>query len=141
MRTGSVLRDLKQNPLVVAAMVLSIGVIAALAGPWNRVASRGTTTMSSQPKALSVLAASHALPAGSEIGPKDFTIREVSGSVPAGAASSQADIVGRITAKPYAAREVFLRDSLRDASTLGIAGHVRPGQRAFSIRIAEDDIV
>jgi pilus assembly protein CpaB len=141
MRRGLTFRNLKQNPLVMAAMVLSIGLIAVLAGPWNRVANRGTVALSSPPKVLSVFAASHALPAGTEIGPKDFTTREVLGSAPAGAASSQADVIGRITAKPYAAKEVFLRDSLRDPSTLGIAAHVRPGQRAFAIRIAEDDIV
>jgi pilus assembly protein CpaB len=63
------------------------------------------------------------------------------GPAPAGAAFSKADIVGRVTARNFAARETISRDGLRDASTLGIAARVQPGQRAFSIRIAEDDIV
>lgn len=140
MRRGLTFRDVKQNPLVIAAMVLTVGLVAVFAGPWNRVANR-LAPATSPPKLLTVFVASHELPAGYEVGEKDLAIQEISGSVPMGAAKSEVDIIGRITAKRYAAKEPFLRDSLRDPSTLGIAAHVRSGQRAFSIRIAEDDIV
>jgi pilus assembly protein CpaB len=90
---------------------------------------------------LTVLAASHDLPIGTEIQQNDFTEKQVPGPMPAGTISSSTDVIGRITAKQYVAKEVFSWNGLRDPSTLGIAAHVRPGQRAFSIRIAEDDIV
>jgi pilus assembly protein CpaB len=134
------IRNIKQNPTAIAAAVLCIGLITVLAGPWDRVANHATAIASS-PKMLTILVASHVLPAGSEIGPDDFTVKQVMGLVPADAVSSGSEIIGRITAKQYAAKEVFSRESLRDPSTLGIAAHVRPGQRAFSIRIAEDEIV
>jgi len=88
-----------------------------------------------------VLAASRALPAGSIIGPDDIGTRSVAGSLPGNVAFSKADIVGRVTARSFAAKEVITRDDLRDVSTLGIAARVPHGERAFSIRVAEDDIV
>ncbi|HTT96771.1 MAG TPA: Flp pilus assembly protein CpaB [Rhizomicrobium sp.] len=126
--------------MVIAAMVLSVGLVAVLAGPWSRATSR-LASVPLQPKMIAVLAATHALPVGSEIGQDDVTTKFVPGSEAVGAVSSRTDVFGRITAKQYAAKEVFARDSLRDPSTLGIAARVHPGQRAFSIRIAEDDIV
>lgn len=140
MRLRSTFRDVTHNPVLIAAMVLSVGLIVFLAGPRNQTGNRAAE-ISSSPKPVRVLVASHALAAGSEIGLDDVSVKFVSGPVPAGAATSEADIVGRITAKQYAAKEMFSRPSLLDVSSLGIAARLRPGRRAFSVRIAEDDIV
>jgi pilus assembly protein CpaB len=88
-----------------------------------------------------VLVASHALSAGSIISPGDVKAKPAAGSVPVGAALADTDVLGRVIVRSYAAKETILRDDLRDVSTLGIAARVLPGQRAFSIRVGEDDIV
>ena len=126
--------------MLVAAGFLTIGAIAVFAGPWGSSGNHAATEPAPR-QTLIVFVASHALSAGSVVGPDDIEPKSVTGSVPAGFALFKTDIIGRVTARSYAAREMISRDDLRDASTRGIAARVQPGQRAFSIRIAEDDIV
>ncbi len=139
MRSELSLRTLRQHPMLLAAAVLTIGVLAILA-PHGRSATP-SASLPVKRAMPTVLAASHTLSAGSVIGPADTELKPAAGSVPADAALSEADALGRVIAKGYAAKETILRGDLRDSSTLGIAARVLRGQRAFSIHIGEDDIV
>jgi pilus assembly protein CpaB len=123
-----------------AAGFATIGLAAAFAGPWDR-SSRSPAVAPPQDKTVMVLVASHPLPAGSLIGPDDISAKSVAAPAPVGAALTEADVVGRVTARRYAAKETISRSGLREAMSLGIAARVPPGKRAYAIRVGEDDIV
>jgi len=139
MRRKLSLRDLRQRPLLVAAGLVTIGLVAVLAGPWDRTAQSSPPAGAGHRTFLAVVAA-HTLSAGSIIGAEDLETKPTSSPVSSGTGSKD-DIVGRITSRRFTAGEAITRDGLRDAATLGIAARVPSGERAFAIRVAEDDIV
>src|SRR5690606_16513189 len=83
----------------------------------------------------------HPIPSGTVLALQDIVSRPAAGAVPAGAYQSGERMVGRIAARSFAAGDVLLASDLRDAASLGIAAKLAKGQRAFSIRIVEDEIV
>lgn len=88
-----------------------------------------------------VMVAAHPIPSGTVLALQDFIPRPAAGTVPAGAYQSGEPMVGRVAARNFAAGDMLLASDLRDATTLGIAARLNKGQRAFAIRIAEDEIV
>lgn len=88
-----------------------------------------------------VMVAAHPIPSGTVLAIQDIIPRPAAGTVPAGAYQSGETMVGRVTARGFAAGDLLLAVDLRDAASLGIAAKLAKGQRAFSIRIAEDEIV
>lgn len=88
-----------------------------------------------------VMVAARPIPSGTVLALQDTIPRPAAGTVPAGAYQSGEPMVGRIAARNFAAGDLLLASDLRDAASLGIAAKLATGQRAFSIRIAEDEIV
>lgn len=88
-----------------------------------------------------VMVAAHPIPSGTVLAPQDIQPRPAAGTVPEGAFQSGEAMVGRVTARSFAAGDVLPASDLRDASSLGIAAKLTQGQRAFAIRVAEDEIV
>jgi pilus assembly protein CpaB len=88
-----------------------------------------------------VMVAAHPIPSGAVLALQDIVSRPAAGTVPAEAYQSSGPIVGRVAARSFAAGDVLLASDLRDAASLGIASKLANGQRAFSIRIVEDEIV
>ena len=88
-----------------------------------------------------VMVAAHPIPSGTVLALQDIIPRPAAGTVPAGAYQSGETMVGLVAARSFATGEPLLADGLRDAASLGITAKLAKGQRAFSIRIAEDEIV
>jgi pilus assembly protein CpaB len=141
MRRKLRLRDLGQRPLLLAAGLVAIGLVAAFAGPWDHRAPSASSAVSPKSKPVLVFAAARALSQGSRLRADDLVSKPVSAPLAATAVTSPTEIVGRVTARRFAAGETIARDGLRDAVTLGISAHVPEGERAFAIHVGEDDIV
>lgn len=88
-----------------------------------------------------VMVVAHPIPSGAVLSLQDIVSRPAAGTAPAEAYQSSGPIVGRIAARNLAAGDVLLARDLQDAASLGIAAKLAKGQRAFSIRIVEDEIV
>jgi pilus assembly protein CpaB len=118
-----------------------LGIVVMFARPG------GGGTRPDAPKAVAdttpvtVIAASRALAAGVLVRPDDIKVVSASPRTKAGAVRSRSGAVGHVTTRRFALGETFTQDGLRDAAALGIAGRVPAGERAFSIRVSEDDIV
>ena len=85
--------------------------------------------------------AARSIAAGSTITSADVRIKAVNGAPPPGAMLSGESALGRVAGKSFAAGDAMTGADLRDAASVGIAARVAAGQRAFSIRIAPDEIV
>lgn len=139
MRAVFSFRVWKRHPALIAGGVLAVG-FAVVANSHGQTA-RIPTVRPVAPRLNTAIIASHPLTAGAIIGPGDVEIASLKSPLPPGAIFSKDDVLGRVTGKRYAAGAILSRDDLQDASALGIAAHVPPGERAFSIRVTEDEIV
>jgi pilus assembly protein CpaB len=88
-----------------------------------------------------MMVAARPIPSGTVLALQDIVSRPAAGTVPAGAYQSSEPMIGRVAARSFAAGDLLLASDLRDAASLGIAAKLAKGQRAFSIRIVEDEIV
>lgn len=88
-----------------------------------------------------VMVAAHPLPSGTVLALQDIHPRPAAGTVPDGAYQSSNAMIGRVTTRSFAPGDLLLASDLRDAASLGIAARLTKGQRAFSIRVTEDEIV
>jgi pilus assembly protein CpaB len=140
MRAALSFRKWKNRPFLVASAILAVALMLFFAAPRSRVAGSPMPHIT-PPSSLSVMIASRPLPAGTVIAPADLRARAIAGALPTGAFSSQDEVLGRIALKSLAPGETLLRSSLRDLQEVGIAARVPAGQRAYAIRVAEDEIV
>jgi pilus assembly protein CpaB len=138
MRETFSLRSLPYLPLLTAAGILLIALVFIAANPHLRTA-RAPQPARRAPPAMMV--ASRPIAAGTIISPADLGTKSYEGAPPAGAVTSREAAVGLTTTKKFAAGEMLRQEGLRDAASLGIAARVPEGERAFSIRVAEDEIV
>jgi pilus assembly protein CpaB len=88
-----------------------------------------------------IVVARHTIAAGAVIVPADLKSQLSTAGAEAGVISSANVAVGRISTKAVAAGQPLLESNLQDSATVGIAARVPPGERAFSIRVMEDEIV
>jgi pilus assembly protein CpaB len=140
MRAAFSFRAWRRRPLLIASALLAAALLVFFAGPRARV-SASITPQAAPHSSMHVVVASHRLAAGTIIAPGDFRISTIRGAVPAGALLSEDGALGHIAIKGFESGDVLLEDSLRDPSEVGIAARVSAGERAYSIRIAEDEIV
>ncbi len=87
------------------------------------------------------MVAAHAITAGAVITATDLRPKAYDAAAPDGALLSREAALGRVAGRNFAAGEVLLADDLRDAAAAGIGARVPLGERAFSIRVVEDEIV
>jgi pilus assembly protein CpaB len=93
------------------------------------------------PAPATAVIARHFIAAGNVIAPADVAEKNVTGVSLGGAPISAQAVIGRVSDKDIRPGSVVGNSDLRDPVSLGIAGRLAAGQRAFSIRVAEDDIV
>jgi pilus assembly protein CpaB len=139
MRAAMSLRTWKHRPVLIAAPPVAIALLLFLADAYSKGAIAPAPKAPLHP--ISVMVAANELPVGRLIVPSDLRTKTMNGAAPTGAFSSQDNALGRITIRSFAPGEVLVKSSLRDPDELGIAARVPQGQRAFSIRVAEDEIV
>src|SRR5262249_14763591 len=103
--------------------------------------SRSAIARPTAPAPTAVMVAARALMTGTVIATADIRARTVAGSVPPGAIATPEGVVGRIAGKSLKAGDLLLQENLRNPEEGGIGARGPRGQRAFSIRVTEDDIV
>ena len=140
MRAALSFRAWKNRPFLLASGVLAIALVLFLAEPFPKVAG-SPAPRAAAPPSLSVMVASRRLRAGTVIASADLRAQAFTGTLPAGAFSSHDDVLGRIVLKSVASGETLLGNNLRDLQEVGMAARVPSGQRAYAIRVAEDEIV
>jgi pilus assembly protein CpaB len=127
-----------RTALIAAGLLAASALMLATAPPI--ATGPGITRQVSAPLEVAVEVAMHPIPAGTVISSADIAAKTVIGP-PSTALTSSDAVVGRIVQRPIAGGAILLGGDLRDLSAVGIAGRLAAGQRAFSIRVAEDDIV
>lgn len=138
---------IQQNPG--ALVVLGVGLIAvALVLIWLNLSSRddaqipSTAAVSDERVMADVLVAVRNVPRGRALLPEDMAVRRLEGETPAGSFSDKALVAGRIATSDIRASQIILSGNLSvDPASAGIAALVPEGERAFAIRVAEEDIV
>lgn len=140
MRAAQSIRSWRKRPVLIASGVLGIALLLALANPHGKVARVPTAEAVARAPTLEIVAA-HRIPLGTVIAAADIRGKTVPGDAAPGAILSSEAALGHIAGRNFAPGDMLLQGDLRDAGALGIAARVPAGQRAFSIRVAEDEIV
>ena len=140
MREALSLRSWRHHPYLIATGVLAIALALALANPHGALVSPTAPGPAHHTPTLAMVAA-HSLAAGTVITAADIRAKAYAGPVPAGAVLSRDAALGRLAARNFASGEALRADDLRDMATVGIGARVPAGERAFSISVAEDEIV
>jgi pilus assembly protein CpaB len=144
----NVVRRIQQNPG--ALVVVGVGLIAAaLALIWLNLSARNEASLPSSavpavtegPASSEVVVAMRDIVRGQPIVSGDLTTRRIEGTAPGGSVADREQIVGRIATRDIRASQLILNADLSaDPASAGIAALVPEGQRAFAIRVAEEDI-
>jgi pilus assembly protein CpaB len=140
MREAFSLRSLPHVPLLIAAGVFALALFLILANP-RAAAVHSPSPENAQRLTSSVMVAARPIAAGTVLAAADIRAKSLEGATPSGAMSSRESVIGRVAFRKFTAGETLFGADLRDASTLGIAAQVPQGERAFSIRVSEDEIV
>lgn len=143
-----VARRIQRNPgtLVVVGLAL---IAVALALIWLNLSSRGkqhpvpqTAATADDRATVDVLVATRNVTRGQVLSVDDIGVRRMEGTAPTGSYSDRGPIVGRVATTDIRASQIIFSDNLSAIPAgAGIAALVPEGQRAFSIRVAEEDIV
>lgn len=144
----NVARRIQQNPG--ALVVVGVGLIAAaLVLIWLNLSARNEASVSSaeapavadRPASSEVIVAMRDIVRGQAITPGDLTTRRLEGTAPGGSFADREQIIGRVATRDIRASQLVLNADLSaDPVNAGIAALVPEGQRAFAIRVAEEDI-
>lgn len=146
----SLAQRIQRNPLLLlivgAVLILSAAVlvwlnISARQAP-QRTASEAARSAGSQTATQSVLFATHAIGRGSVIAADDIALRGVVSPAPAGALGDMSLAVGRVALVDILPGQLVLGNAIStDKVAAGVSALVGKGERAFSVRVAEDQIV
>ncbi len=142
---------IQRNPI----LLLGVGVVliaVAIALIWLNLSAReATPVQTAMPRsgntleadaAVGVLVASRSIPRGQAVSSSDVVLRRMAGPAPAGSFSDPTSVVGRVATVDIRTSQIVFQDNLSaDPAASGIAALVPEGQRAFAIRVAEEDIV
>jgi pilus assembly protein CpaB len=144
----NVARRIQQNPG--ALVVVGVGLIAAaLVLIWLNLSARNEASVSSaeapavadRPASSEVIVAMRDIVRGQAITSGDLTTRRLEGTAPGGSFADREQIIGRVATRDIRASQLVLNADLSaDPVNAGIAALVPEGQRAFAIRVAEEDI-
>lgn len=142
---------IQRNPVLLLGLGIAL-IVAAVALIWLNISARETPSSQTaeQPAgrgldaetAVSVLVATRDVPRGQAIASGDVMLRRMAGPAPAGSFADAAPAVGRVATDDIRASQIVFQHSLStEPSAAGIAALVPEGQRAFAIRVVEEDIV
>jgi len=91
--------------------------------------------------AVSVLVAARDISRGQALSEADLASRRMAGPAPAGSFADPVSAVGRVATSDIRASQIVLQNTLSgEPVAAGIAALVPAGQRAFALRVAEEDI-
>ncbi len=141
---------IQRNPLLLLALGAVLILTAAIL-IWVNLSNRraptdaaagaagsGEARIATQPVLFSI----RTIQRGSIVGGDDVALRGVVAPAPGGTFSDVASAVGRVATSDILAGQVVLASALSaDKVAAGVAALVRPGERAFSVRVGEDQIV
>lgn len=141
----------QRNPI----LLLGVGVVLIAAAAvliWLNLSARDTSpAQTAVPRssdeldaknAVGVLVAARNIPRGQAVSSNDVVVRRMAGPAPAGSLSDPVSAIGRVATVDIRASQIVFQDGLSaDPAGAGIAALVPEGQRAFAIRVAEEDIV
>jgi pilus assembly protein CpaB len=138
MRETFSVRSLPYAPLLIAAGILLLALLVVAINPHLGLAPPREPA----PRIPSVMmVAARPIAAGTVLTSADLRAKAFDGALPAGAISSREAALGLMTTRNFAAGESLRQEALHDTASLGIAARVPEGERAFSIRVSEDEIV
>lgn len=141
-------RRIQQNPGALVAVGVGL-IVAAVILIWLNLSARDEAYLAPSaapgvaagPAAAEVLVAMRDIVRGQAIVSGDITTRRMEGAAPSGTFADKTQIVGRIATADIRASQLILNADLSmDPANAGIAALVPEGQRAFAIRVAEEDI-
>lgn len=149
----SFLQRIQRNPVLLLGLGVVL-IVAAVALIWTNLSGRGDRAAiqtAERPAgqdgldretAISILVAARDIPRGQTISAEDVTARRMAGPAPAGSFSDAGPLAGRVATDDIQTSQIVLdRNLSADPASAGIAALVPAGQRAFAIRVAEEDIV
>ena len=142
---------IQKNPILLLGLGVAL-ILAAVALIWLNLASRATVATKSitqqqadglaAESAVGVVVAARDVVRGQALTAEDLTRRRMEGPAPAGSFGDPASIVGRVATTDISASQILLGSNLTaEPAAAGIAALVPEGQRAFAVRVAEEDIV
>lgn len=141
----------QRNPILLLGLSVAL-IVLAVALIWLNLSARAPAPLqtSTHPTgdaleaetAVSVLVAARDISRGQTVSAGDLALRRIAGPAPSGAFSDMSPVIGRVATDDIRASQILFQHSLStEVSAAGIAALVPEGQRAFAIRVAEEDIV
>ncbi|PKQ07394.1 MAG: Flp pilus assembly protein CpaB [Alphaproteobacteria bacterium HGW-Alphaproteobacteria-12] len=142
---------IQRNPVLLLGVGILL-IVAALALIWLNLSARDAATVEAARPAdgaragsqemVAVLVAARGISRGQALGPEDVTLRRLAAPAPSGSFATAAPALGRVATEDIRDSQIVFQDALSaDPAAAGIAALVPSGQRAFAIRVVEEDIV
>ena len=142
---------IQRNPILLLGVGLAL-IAVAIVLIWLNLSARDTAPVAATEQrngtglnaedAVTIVVAGRNIPRGQAVSSGDLVLRRMAAPAPAGSFSEVAPAIGRVATTDIRASQILFQDSLSaDPAGAGIAALVPEGQRAFAIRVAEEDIV
>lgn len=141
---------IQQNPMLLLGLGVAL-ILAALALIWLNLSARNEASrVAATPVAgerdsgaiAEVVVAARDILRGESISAEDLTLRRMEVPAPSGSFTNSAGLIGRVATSDISTSQIVFSNSLsKEPSDAGLAALVPEGQRAFSLRVAEEDIV
>lgn len=141
---------IQRNPLLLLALGAVLILTAAILIWLNLSAARApidaatSATQAGEARIAtqSVLFSTRTIQRGAIVGNDDVVLRGMVAPAPAGTFGDVAFVVGRVATSDILSGQVILGSALSaDKIAAGVSALVQPGERAFSVRVGEDQIV
>ncbi|WP_041535767.1 Flp pilus assembly protein CpaB [Parvibaculum lavamentivorans] len=148
----NLVQRMQRSPLLLLGLGIAL-IIAALALIWSNISSRDATSARAPAgvddgrglaaeNAVTVLVAARDVVRGQRISEADLGLRRMEGPAPSGSFADAQSAIGRVATDDIRSSQIIFQQALSsEPAAAGIAALVPEGQRAFAIRIAEEDIV
>lgn len=141
---------IQRNPLLLLALGAAL-ILAAAILVWLNVSARrapadaardAASSGQAQTATQSVLFSTHEIRRGAIVQADDVALRGMIAPAPAGTYGDAASAVGRVATIDILPGQIILGSALSaDKVAAGVAALVEAGQRAFAVRVGEDQIV
>lgn len=146
----SFVQRLQRNPLIllgVGVVLMLAAIILVVMNINNRhrsgnVANSTVQGAASGTQMQSVVVASRAIARGTAIAGDDVMLRGVASPAPSGSFAAASAVIGRVATVDILPSQIVLDGALSaDKVAAGVSALLPEGQRAFSIRVTEDQII
>lgn len=141
---------IQRNPLTLLFLGMAL-ILAAIALVWVNVSTRhagsreASAPAHASPERIStatILFAKQEIRRGSVVRSDDLQLREVAAPAPLGSFTDAPPVIGRVATSDILPGQIVLSGALSEEKVAaGVAALVATGERAFSVRVGEDQIV